>query len=100
MDQIEDTPIARPYGGYAPQKYEVESLAWFDRKGDTRFSDEIAALEATRMEHIGEAGRYWMHCPFLAETLTKIDDAIKAVYRQCNSEWADGVRKAWGHDNT
>jgi len=44
--------------------------------GDRRFADQIADLEATKAETIGDAGRYWQQCDATQRRLSLINAEI------------------------
>lgn len=80
------------YGRYQPNQYQAEAFQWA-RRASLQIADSIEVLQETYMEVIGEAGPNWANCPFVAETLSSINQDLRLAYQQCNNTWATGYSK-------
>jgi hypothetical protein len=77
------------YGCYLGSAYEQKIVAWMTEHNHPGYAAEINALRATYNETIGDAGRYWQHCPFTAETLRKINEAIADEFSAATDRYED-----------
>jgi len=68
-------------------KFDV--VAWMAEHGHPGYAAKINEIECHKWEVIGEAGRYWQHCPFTAETLAKLDTAIAEIRQDAEDRYTD-----------
>jgi hypothetical protein len=65
------------------------AVEWMSENGRTCYADMINALQCTRSETIGDAGRYWQLCEFTQATLRKIDAEIEDVKQRALDRYED-----------
>jgi hypothetical protein len=66
-----------------------QAVIWMAKHGHPGYANEIQALEATKWETIGEAGRYWQLCPFTHATIMKIQAEIAEVQQVALDRYED-----------
>jgi hypothetical protein len=65
------------------------AVQWMSKHGHLGYANEIHALEAIKWETIGEAGRYWQHCPFVQAKIKQIEAEIAEVKQAALDRYED-----------
>lgn len=66
-----------------------DAVEWMAQHGHPGYANRINEILCTKDETIGEAGRYWQHCPFTTERLAKLDAMIEEVQREAYDRYDD-----------
>lgn len=77
------------YGCYLGTDYERKIVAWMTEHGKPEYAQAIDAAQTAHRETIGDAGRYWMHCPFTGDRLAVINNEITETFQAATDRYED-----------
>jgi len=87
--QLTIQSIYDSYGCYQGSTYSQKIVQWMTDRGITGYAEDIRVAQEHYMETICDAGRYWAHCEFTREALTKINDNIDETFRAATDRYQD-----------
>jgi hypothetical protein len=77
------------YGCYTGSDYENRIVDWMAEHGHPGSRSAIRAGQDAYLETVGEAGRYWMHCPFTQTQLVLINATISEEFQAATDRYED-----------